>query len=48
METQMNKPPFSHLKAVKVATVSNQIEGYEPVKDKAVLKKVQEYISKEK
>jgi len=44
----MNKPTFSHSKAVKAATVSNQIEGYQPVKDKAVLKKVKEYISKEK
>ena len=44
----MNKPPFSHSKAVKVAIVSNQIEGYEPVKDKMILAKVKEYISKEK
>ncbi len=44
----MNKPPFSHSKAVKVASVSSQIEGYQPVKDKTVLKKVKEYISKEK
>jgi len=44
----MNKPPFSHSKAVKVATISNQIEGYQPVKDKTILKKVKEYISKEK
>ena len=44
----MNKPPFSHAKAVKVATISNQIEGYEPVKDKIILAKVKAYISKEK
>jgi len=44
----MNKPAFSHSKAVKVATISNQIEGYEPVKDKEVLKKVKEYTSKER
>ena len=48
MEIEMNKPPFSHAKAVKVATISNQIEGYQPVKDKAVLKKVKEFIFKEK
>lgn len=41
----MNKPPFSHQKAVKSATISNQIEGYQPSKDKEVLKKVKEYLS---
>jgi len=44
----MNKPPFSREKAVRVAKISNQIEGYEPVKDRTILKKVQEYVSKEK
>ncbi len=44
----MNKTKFSYAKAVKVATISNQIEGYEPVKDKVILKKVKEYIAKEK
>lgn len=44
----MNKPPFSRAKAIRVAKISNQIEGYEPVKDKTVLKKVQQYISKDK
>ena len=41
----MSKPPFSYQKAVKTATISNQIEGYAPVKDKVVLKKVKEYLS---
>ena len=41
----MSKPPFSHKKAVKTATISNQIEGYEPTKDKEILKKVKEYLS---
>ena len=41
----MSKPPFSRQKAIKTATVSNQIEGYEPSKDKKVLKKVKEYLS---
>ena len=41
----MSKPPFSHQKAVKTATISNQIEGYQPTKDKKVLKKVKEYLS---
>ncbi|MEA1982660.1 MAG: hypothetical protein U9N39_03855 [Campylobacterota bacterium] len=36
----MNKPPFSRKKADRVATVSNQIEGYEPVQDKTILKKI--------
>ena len=44
----MNKPPFSRAKAVKAATVSNQIEGYNPVKDKKVLQRVKAYISKDK
>ena len=33
----MSKTPFSKEKALKSATVSNQIEGYAPVKDKEVL-----------
>ena len=41
----MSKPPFSRAKAVKTATISNQIEGYQPSKDKEVIKKVQEYLS---
>ena len=41
----MNKPSFSHQKAVKSAIISNQIEGYQPSKDKEVLKKVKEYLS---
>ncbi len=41
----MNKPPFSKEKALKSATISNQIEGYVPVKDKKTLKKVKEYLS---
>lgn len=41
----MSKPPFSHQKAVKTATISNQIEGYKPTKDKKVLKKAKEYLS---
>ncbi len=41
----MSKPPFSHKEAVKTATISNQIEGYQPTKDKEVLKKVKEYLS---
>ncbi len=41
----MSKTPFSKEKAVKSAIVSNQIEGYAPVKDKVVLKKVKEYLS---
>jgi len=44
----MNKPPFSRKKADRVATVSNQIEGYEPVVDKEILKRVKAYISKDK
>ena len=36
----MSKTQFSKEKALKSATVSNQIEGYAPVKDKEVLKKV--------
>ena len=44
----MNKPPFSYKKAAKAASVSNQIEGYVPVSDKTVLKKVQVFLSKEK
>ena len=38
----MSKLPFLH---AKTATVSNQIEGYPPSKDKEVIKKVQEYFS---
>ncbi|MDZ7817606.1 MAG: hypothetical protein U5K55_02860 [Aliarcobacter sp.] len=41
----MSKTPFSKEKALKSATVSNQIEGYAPVKDKEVLKKVKVYLS---
>lgn len=41
----MSKTPFSKEKALKSAIVSNQIEGYAPVKDKEVLKKVKEYLS---
>ena len=41
----MSKPPFSHQKAVKTATISNQIKGYKPSKDKEVMKKVKEYLS---
>jgi hypothetical protein len=41
----MSKPPFSHKEAVKTAIISNQIEGYQPTKDKEVLKKAQEYLS---
>ena len=41
----MSKTPFSKEKALKSATVSNQIEGYVLVKDKKVLKKVKEYLS---
>jgi hypothetical protein len=44
----MNKPPFSRAKAIKTVTISNQIEGYEPVKDKKVLQRVKAYISKDK
>lgn len=40
----MSKPPFSHKKAVKIATVSNQIEGYKPTNNKKILKKVKEYL----
>ena len=40
-----SKTPFSKEKALKSATVSNQIEGYAPVKDKEVLKKVKVYLS---
>lgn len=36
----MNKPPFSYQKAVKTATVSNQIEGCKPSKDKEVFIKI--------
>ena len=41
----MSKPPFSYKEAVKTATVSNQIEGYKPIKDKEILKKVKEYLT---
>lgn len=41
----MNKTPFLKEKALKSATVSNQIEGYSPVKDKEILKKVKVYLS---
>ena len=41
----MSKTQFSKEKALKSATVSNQIEGYATVKDKEVLKKVKEYLS---
>ena len=41
----MSKTLFSKEKALKSATVSNQIEGYVLVKDKKVLKKVKEYLS---
>jgi len=41
----MSKPPYSQQKAIKTATVSNQIEGYKPSKDREVLKKVKEYLS---
>ena len=41
----MSKTQFSKEKALKSATVSNQIEGYMPVKNKAVLKKVKKYLS---
>lgn len=40
----MSKPPFSNKKAVKTATISNQIEGYQATKDKEILKKVKEYL----
>ena len=36
---------FLKKKGLKYATVSNQIEGYMPVKNKAVLKKVKKYLS---
>ena len=39
---------ISHSTVVKVATISNKIEGYQPVKDKAILKQIKEYLSKEK
>ena len=42
MSLEMSKPPFSYNKAVKTATISNQIEGYQPTKDKDILK---EYLS---
>ena len=41
----MNKAPFFKEKALKSATVSNQIEGYVPVKDKKILKKIKENLS---
>ena len=41
----MSKTPFSRAKAVKTATVSNQIEGYQPTKNKEIKKKVQEYLA---
>ena len=41
----MNKTPFLKEKALKSSTVSNQIEGYTPIKDKKVFKKVKEYWS---
>jgi hypothetical protein len=41
----MSKPPFSYQKALKTATVSNQIEGYQPIKDKKTLEKVKKYLS---
>ena len=44
----MNKAPFSQSKAVEIATSSNQIEGYQPVKNKVILKQVKECLSKEK
>lgn len=39
----MNKPPFLYAKAVKAVTISNQIEGSEPVKDKKVLQRVKKF-----
>lgn len=41
----MSKPPFSREKALKTASISNQIEGYKPIKDKETLKKVKQYLS---
>lgn len=41
----VNKAPFFKEKALKSATVSNQIEGYVPVKDKKILKKIKENLS---
>jgi len=41
----MDKPPFSYKEAVKAATISNQIEGYQPTKNKEVLQKVKKYLS---
>lgn len=41
----MTKTPFSKGKALKSAIVSNQIEGYAPIKDKVILKKVKKYLS---
>ena len=35
----MSKTPFSKEKALKSATVSNQIEGYASINDKVKLKK---------
>ena len=40
----MKKILFSHKEAVKAATISSEIEGYKPITDKVLLKKVAEYM----
>ena len=42
----MNKPPFSYEEAVKAATISSQIEGYEPTTDKEILKQASILVKK--
>ncbi|MDQ7060418.1 MAG: hypothetical protein Q9M43_04560 [Sulfurimonas sp.] len=42
----MNKPPFSYEEAVKAATISSQIEGYNPTTDKEILKQADKIVKK--
>jgi len=42
----MNKPPFSYEEAVKAATISSQIEGYEPTTDKEIVKQASILVKK--
>jgi len=42
----MKKAPFSYEDAVKAATISSQIEGYEPTTDKEILKQANILVKK--
>ena len=42
----MNKPPFVYEEAVKAATISSQIEGYEPTTDKEIVKQASILVKK--